>query len=320
MYYVYNVIKYLSNMPCNYDTLIDDIDSTFKAIKVGKSNQLIIDFINHLNIYVQARVEDCARFASFLSSEGYPLHYKMINEYYFMPFRFAKYPMADQRILEHALNIENLTIENAVLALLSTRYTLNKEMQDAIWFFFKGVPNDHIEFNTIGNAPRLGQLGNMPLSSDQMIQEYLSLRTNPNNPNAYKIIGNYGELMFYMYLINKYDDTQVMWVSRDLGDGFGFDLALYDIEKNFVKLYEIKTTTVEGATNDISLTQHELNICNSSLEQPNEEYHIIGIQLANPINMTDIDIKNDKVIDLMNPDKEKILIKNKNDSYTVIHR
>lgn len=318
MYYVYNVIKYLSNGPYNDATIIQDIDATFDVYG-KKTNNLMNDFAVKLSTYLQMRIEECVRFSSFMMSNGYPWSYQEITNYYFLPFRYSRNPMADKRIFERIYNTEGITLDQVILNLLSTRYNVgaNKEFLDRLnWFMNSEFPNN-ITFDNFGKIPRLGHLGHMLLSSEQMIQEYLIAKDNKAYPNFNKIIANYGELMFYYYLLNKHDDTQIYWVSRDLGDGFGYDLALYDIEGNYLKLYEVKTQSQFNTRLDIDLTTTEQNMCDAINQRKDEEYHIIRIRLNDTIDMVDIDQKNNEINDLMVPNRTRILTK-KDSRYTII--
>ena len=320
MNYVYEVIKFMTNAPYLNDTIIENIDASFEALKAGKCNKLMMDFSNAVSLYVQMKVEDCKRFASFLLCNGYPIDYQIVNEHYYLPFRYSRNPLADKRLLEHVFGVDDLRMDQAVLGLLGMVYPVNEnqELLNRINFFFNGDSIYPVTFESINNAPRMGKLGHMPISSEQIIQEFMAVRNYPEHPDFNKLLGNYGELIMYSHLLNKYDDTQILWVSRDLGDGFGYDIAVYEIEKNYCKLYEVKSSINNVGCSTITLTHNEQRTCDAANSYDNEEYHIVRIYIGDHIKMVDIDQKNGRTIDLMNPDKQKVLIKEQNSRYTII--
>ena len=120
-------------------------------------------------------------------------------------------------------------------------------------------------------------------------------------------------MLFYEYLrsIAK-DPNTVLWVSKTLGDGFGYDIALYNPAENKIYLYEVKTTSVEEFFNDTTLNQFESRICNLLKDKPDHEYHIIKILVGNEVRMIDINDKTQEVSNLCNSVETYKVLKNTN--------
>ena len=112
--------------------------------------------------------------------------------------------------------------------------------------------------------------------------------------------------MFYRYLINNCcKGQQIMWVSRDLGDGFGYDIAVYDANINKLFLYEVKTTGRKEEIDNVSLNSFETRICNLFHTYEDTEYHIIRIYIGENIQIYDIDDKTSKIENIFNYNGKK---------------
>ena len=64
--------------------------------------------------------------------------------------------------------------------------------------------------------------------------------------------------------------NEVIWISRDNGDGYGYDILSYNPFQKCEKLIEVKS----GITPQIQLTEYEKRVFLQSLEYPNSEYVI----------------------------------------------
>ena len=105
---------------------------------------------------------------------------------------------------------------------------------------------------------------------------------------------------------------RVIHLSVEQGDGFGYDIALYNPAENKIYLYEVKTTSVEEFFNDTTLNQFESRICNLLKDKPDHEYHIIKILVGNEVRMIDINDKTQEVSNLCNSVETYKVLKNTN--------
>ena len=109
---------------------------------------------------------------------------------------------------------------------------------------------------------------NKYLSNDDIIRSFIDYYNNKweyyNNPRLKEkiphIIGNYGELLFYKKLGQKYGYDNVIWVSKEVGDGFGYDFLITG-EK--LLALEVKTTANSNYFDNFIITNNEYNKYNS---------------------------------------------------------
>lgn len=310
MYYVVNVIKYLKGDQYCESTLMDDIEETLKALKTKSFNNLFRDLFKYFNNFITDRRNEAYNFANIMMTDGFPYEYQNILEYYALPFRTSRNPMADKRIIEGLCNINDLRLDQAIMSLLygiePDRFNCNQEFLNRMNFFFNYDP---ISFESIGNGQRLGRLGYMPANPDQMVKDYIFYRENKNTPYALNIVGNYGEYMFYQYLLSIIrPEENIKWVSHDLGDGFGYDIAVYNSMENKLYMYEIKSTDDPIKFENIYLSEHEKRVSNAVRENPQEEYHVVRLCLEQPFQMVDINDKSGNIKDITEPNRNRILI------------
>ena len=315
MYHAYNVIKFLTNDPtCIFSDLIDDIKRTVTEYKDGKRNDAMYKFYNSYCMYIMLKSKKSIEFANILMSEGYPYEYHQLMEYYNLPFRYSANPMADKLLLEMMWGIDNLRLDQAIMGLIGNqeyeRFNGNQEFLYRMNDFFNAYP---LSFEDLGRSQRLGWIDERISYDDQVIiNNFMYVLSNPNHPKYNKIVGDYGELMFYKYLefVNQ-GHQQIMWVSRDLGDGYGYDFALYDRMKNILDLYEVKTTTKEEYFYDTELNEFESRICNLMADNPNTNYHVIKLLVGSQFKMVDITDKTNTAKDIYNNKEVKLLKKTK---------
>ena len=323
MYHAYNVIKYLTGDFYSASTLEEDIKQTVKDYRSGKQNDAMYKFYYAVNNFIYQHQQECYRFAAIVMDDRYPNEYQSILEYYNMPFRYSRDPLADKMILEEMCNTENLTLDQAIMGLIGNYnfelYNGNRDFLDRINFIFNYQP---LTWNDLGKSQRVGWLERMPSDPNQIVQEYNQVLSNPMDPSYSKKIGNYGEYMFNSYLQANYtENNHIIWVSKDVGDGFGYDFAVLDLAENKVYLYEVKTTTKDEYFADTQLNEYESRICNLTRDYPDTDYHVIKILLGNDVRMIDIDDKKETVTNLYKlDDSYKVLKKSANflNSYLTI--
>ena len=103
------------------------------------------------------------------------------------------------------------------------------------------------------------------------------------------IVGYLGEFYAIEYLKQVVEaDDEILWVSKVLGDGFGFDIVVLNKNTKKTDVYEIKATTSESKIGyydidnnyefkpiSIDLTREEYNIKNEVLLEGKANYHMI---------------------------------------------
>ncbi len=117
----------------------------------------------------------------------------------------------------------------------------------------------------------------------------------PNNNQSYedalkeyenKLIGNIGEFYINNLLNNKLVNpylSNIDFVSKELGNGFGYDIYFQYINRDFIKEYliEVKTTFSKNMNNDsFNLTENEFNIMNEAMNR-DKEYRVYRVYKDN---------------------------------------
>ena len=179
MDYINNAINFIINQKFNEETIIEDIDKTFKDKYYSKNNELTDIFFEYLDLYLSLKREEVIRFANTINMKGIPSEYRSILEYYNMPFRYSKCPLADKKIFENITGIDDIGIDQVVFALLrgyhENEFNNNQDFINYINYFYNA---QQITFNSIGKSQRMGWIGAMPLSVDDIIKDYLSIKNN----------------------------------------------------------------------------------------------------------------------------------------------
>ena len=312
MYHAYNVIKYITGDFYNASSIEEDIRLTVKDYKNGKQNDAMYKFFVAVSNFIYQHQQECYRFAAVVMNDRYPNEFHSILEYYNMPFRYSRNPLADKVILEEMCNTENLSLDQAIMGLIGNynyeQYNGNQEFLNRINFIFNFQP---LTWSDLGKSQRVGWMEKMPSDPNQIVAEYNQVLANPMDPTYAKKVGNYGEYMFNSYLQGNYNNNyQIIWVSKDVGDGFGYDFAVLDLINNKLDLYEVKTTTKDEYFVETQLNEYESRICNLTRDYEDTDYHIIKILLGNDVRMVDIDDKSETVTNLYTT----------NESYKVLKR
>ena len=292
MYHAYNVIKFLNNDDYANSTIIDDIRLTVSQYKNGTDNDAMIKFLAAFDAYNKRAALQCAQFAIILMTDGYPKEFKDLISYYNLPFRFSKNPQADKEVLKCMMGAEDIDLMGTILFLLqetNCAYLLyDQEFLTRLDAFINGRG---ITFENMSTSDKTSWHYRIPQDQNQIIYEYNMALANNNIQGTNKSVSNYGELMFNEYIRQVFADKQVIWVSRDVADGFGYEFVVYDNTVNRVSLYTVKSTTSEDYFYETSLNEQESRLCNETRNDPHTDYHIIRILLGDNIKMVDINDK-----------------------------
>ena len=125
------------------------------------------------------------------------------------------------------------------------------------------------------------------------------------------IVGYLGEFYAIEYLKQVVEaDDEILWVSKVLGDGFGFDIVVLNKNTKKTDVYEIKATTSESKIGGydidnnyefkpvaIDLTNEECKIKNEVLLEGKANYHMIEFL----IDLSSFSVKKAYQVDYNNP-------------------
>ena len=293
-----NVIKYMNDDPYKLDTIEDDIIFTFNNLDNEEYSSDIVKFKKVFNEYIGKRTKECKLFAKKVLENHENVYMREIELYKYLPFRESRNPMMDKLLIESISHSDNLSLIHAIelLVVKSDERELFSELLDERLYNF--IVYEGIDFNDIKQAPRLSKLHEVPSFDDHIISTFYDAYNHPekyNENQMYFIEGDFGELMLYNKLrYEKNDDEEIIWVSRDIGDGFGYDIAKYNHTTNHIDLYEVKNTISEDKFLDVELTKFESLIKGASSNYSNTTYHVIRVYSTDArINMFDIYIDED---------------------------
>lgn len=131
-------------------------------------------------------------------------------------------------------------------------------------------------------------------------------------PFMNKRIGNIGESYTFDLISEAYNG---LFVSRDLGNGFGYDLYYVD-EDNIETLVEVKTTTSFSEDDNFALSENEYQTMVNTLENPNARYVVTRVILDRTLTKPSFIVLNaeDKNT-LMDKDNKYFLKENENGKY-----
>lgn len=133
------------------------------------------------------------------------------------------------------------------------------------------------------------------------------------NPESFFVWSEYTAMNWEKKYLLQYPNVDpnkyLKWVSRNHGDGYGFDILSYDLFDNKEKLIEVKS----GKTDDYDLTKNEHMVARKTIEFPNVDYYIYTFYF---------DIRNKfikpKILKYDNIKDELVNIENINEIYNLI--
>ncbi|MDO4963703.1 MAG: DUF3883 domain-containing protein [bacterium] len=132
---------------------------------------------------------------------------------------------------------------------IAAAYSFIKEECPTINSFYKNP-----KIFTINNYENEEKIRNSFLHMYKNINEY---KTYEKRNDMFHIIGKYGELLFKEFLESANDNLHIIWLSNEVGDGFGYDFFVIDksIDKSIA--YEIKTTISKKFFDNFTLSANE---------------------------------------------------------------
>lgn len=107
-----------------------------------------------------------------------------------------------------------------------------------------------------------------------------------------EIIGTHGELLFYKQLLKEYDDNEIVWISREHSDIFGYDFLIYSTRTNEYILYEVKSTVSKK-----NFENENFMITENEYRKFNQMQEIIGQNIEYSYKIVNLLINDEKIID-----------------------
>lgn len=266
-YSVANVINYLDNREYNSNTLLSDIDIVGKMYvsneQFEKKDELGALYMDMLH----KRVLESKNFHDAICREQPSYIMRKIEICHFYPFRLSRDPIADRDLIFKMNNIVPQDKDSAeefvnlVYSLLvASGYEVSQKFKDEIYKivynFDEYTTSDvkTIDIQTMRKAKYVSRISSTPFPESKDDARKLF-----DEVGSKESIGFYGEYLGVEFIKEHLMDAgdELYWVSKDLGDGYGFDVVVYNYDKNKFIAYELKATekTNDGDNDGLTITE-----------------------------------------------------------------
>jgi hypothetical protein len=271
---VQNVINYLNGSDYNRATLPSDINIVCSWAHNKINFEGFDEFDRLFRQMINKRTYECIKFFNnhYTNYPSYLLEWCELYRDY--PFRQSRDPLMDRDIFFKTIGFDNSKLDcvselySIITGLLSTAgIQIPDDFQDKAYNTICnfGLPGGPFTIDNLRYAKYVSRMSNTPFP--ETLDDAREVYTlDPNKENT----GFFGEHLAVDY-IKKFlgPDDEIIWASKDIGDGFGFDILIYNHVTNKVTVFEIKAANSEEEFNKDELTFHE-NICKErSLDKSN---------------------------------------------------
>lgn len=222
--------------------------------------------MNEIDKYISECRNSIYNFYHILFNANLEIEYNYYLLYKYLPFRNTNID-EQKRLIEmyYQTNIYSYS------QLLTTIIPLNDEQ---LYFLNNFLLNNDIYFDAFKYSWKLGNNPNNNWDYNYNLSRIEALLNDYQYPNRKDIIGKTAEIIFHDNYIRTAKDGWVLdWVSKDIGDGFGYDFVMFNEKLNSAHFYEVKGSTT-GISN-IKLTPNESRVFKKiDTSSYNEIYHV----------------------------------------------
>lgn len=185
------------------------------------------------------------------------------------------YPTLFEFFKEQNITMKNIYLENNIMNFINNNKMLMYSPSD-YYGYGKTISEEEYWYNVFLNKLYKKKIvPNINQSYEDALKEYEN-----------KLIGNIGEFYINNLLNNKLVNpylSNIDFVAKELGNGFGYDIYFQYVNKDFIKEYliEVKTTFSKNMNNDsFNLTENESNIMKEAMIK-NTEYRVYRVYKDN---------------------------------------
>ena len=283
---VQNIINYLSGESYDKDSIYDDIDKCM----IWHRNQVEIEGVDRLRTeylkMLQKRLDETVKFYNAINTT-YPsaiLYNVRVFENY--PFRQSRDPKADRDLIVKLNGIDKKFNDSSeefifivLLLLYHAKVKFPESFQDTLYnivlnYGYTGGP---IDVDHMDKAIYVSRLGDKAFP-----QSYDAAKDLFNKYGDNETTGFFGEYIAMNYIKEHLKEgDQIKWVSRNLGDGYGYDILVENHLTNKFVVYEVKAHQNDENFNkdDLSFTESAIRF-NSLDKNNNYEYRVIKLLLV----------------------------------------
>ena len=268
-----NVLKYMTDRYYDKSNLKFDIDIVKQCYDINP--YLLTTFDDVFIEFLNKKAEEVEKFNKILLKPNNNYFLQELFQYAYLPLRYSKDPIMDAKILVTFCGLTEDFYHTIIFALTDPKYRNSREYVDKIHGF---IAYEGISYEEFGKSPRVGWFEKYPQLDSEIIDQFDIVREEYNKNKKIlnnKAIGNYAELECANFLKNTLGPhEEIVWVSRNIGDGFGYDIMIYNKLTNESKIYEVKGSLSLNKENMIELTKTE-TIALEIANRKNVEHHSI---------------------------------------------
>ena len=288
---VQNVINYLDGSDYDASTLFEDIDviTKYQINQIYYEGQEIVHRL-YLQL-IETRTKEAVDFYNAIYKTYPSKIMEKVSIYSTYPFKGSRDPKADRDLITKMLNIKFDNGTDEIISLISLllhhgKVKIDPSFEDIIYNIVGnyGLPGGPLDIDSMKHAIYVGRLGNTPYPNNKE-----DAKDFFNNSNSRESTCYYGEYLAMEYIMDHLVDGDiVIWVSKNLGDGYGYDILVHNPEKNRYIAYEVKAHILKeeflDVDFDIELTSTENTVrYDSQISDNNYEYHVIEVYINKEI-------------------------------------
>ena len=284
--FVQNIINYLSDESYDKDSIYDDIDRCMAL----HNQQIPIDGLDKLRTeylkMIKKRQDEAVKFYNAVNTNYPSLVLSNVRMFENYPFRQSRDPKADRDLIVKLNGIDkkfNNTTEQFIFLVLLLLYhsgvKYEESFQDTLYniVFNYGDVGGPIDVDNMDKAIYVSRIGDKKFPQSLDAAKDLFNKYGDNETTGF--FGEYIAIKFIKeHMLN--DGDQIVWVSRTLGDGYGFDILVENPITNKYVVYEVKAHQNEDNFNSDNLSYTEDVYRHNSLDKNNNyDYRVIKLLL-----------------------------------------
>lgn len=254
---VNNLILFLEK---DIDISCEYIVIALEVCKQNKTDSNVNYLQQLLSKRIEKRINEVKMFNKILSNNDLSYMEQKLYAFKYLPFKDSNIEI-EKNIFAILLNnpsiIEYYDSLISSLSICDNRQDmiqLSNQIRDFIYW-------EQIGYDNFKTGKLLSPIHEYP-SDKEIINRFRNISDYPEEKNI--IIGQYSEMICYyneihkLYNLNRQDLAQrVIWVSKEVGDGFGYDIFSFNLQSNHQKLLEVKGTTKADNEYNFELSANE---------------------------------------------------------------
>lgn len=252
----------------------NEIDLAIYYAKLYPNEEISRILVKNLNQLINKRMEEVNRFNEILLNFNYFPNERTLLLYRYFPFKSGNIEV-EKYLFSLLFNNPDINkyLDNLLLAFTSINNENYRKISNLLRTF---IYDENLRYDNFKNNSRLFGINKYP-SEDEIVSNFRNLANEKDNPSRNLAIGFYAELVALKDELNYLNNNnrpdlgdKVIWTSRDIGDGFGYDILSYNPINLHEKLIEVKGTM--SLTNDINVSYNEYRLFNN-IVFPKYDYH-----------------------------------------------